>query len=395
LGLNPNGFIGGGNATEPSGVAFQLETGPPPDSVTFPTIETLSPAFNTFKQVPFYPKELPLQYYQNFLLSVQRALPANHVLDVSYVHNKGTHLNFIRDMNQVPEADLGDPSNTGRFSPFRPITHYTSIYAHLFDGWSNYDALQLRVVKRASFGLSYQFNYAWSKVMDTGTSGGHDQNTDTWQNANDPRANYGLATTDATHNFTGSISYELPFGAGRMYSTHGVLDRIVGGWRVNAVIQARSGAPFTPIVADAAANFDDGVGGDLARSGSVDCFCNYQLRPNRSGSGKLSNPTIAQWFDVAAFSDPNDGGIHAFGNSGRNILRGPRFVNVDIGIGKRFRITESTGLEVRADSYNFFNHPQFNTPDNNILSATVGQITTTTNFGGPGRTFQMGARFSF
>jgi hypothetical protein len=192
-----------------------------------------------------------------------------------------------------------------------------------------------------------------------------------------------------------------------MYSTHGVLDRIVGGWRVNAVIQARSGAPFTPIVSDGTVNNDDGVGGDLARSGSVDCFCNYQLRPNRSGSGRLSNPTIAQWFDASAFSDPTFGEdpnnpgqskhgiIHAFGNSGRNILRGPRFVNVDVGIGKRFRITESAGLEVRADSYNFFNHPQFNTPDNNILSATVGQITTTTNFGGPGRTFQMGARFSF
>jgi outer membrane receptor protein involved in Fe transport len=395
LGLNPNGFIGGGNATEPSGVAFQLQTGPPPNSVTFPTIETLSPAFNTFKQVPYYPTELPLQYFQNFLFSVQRALPANHLLDVSYVHNKGTHLNFIRDMNQVPEADLADPSNTGRFSPFRPITHYTSIYAHLFDGWSNYNALQLRLVKRTSYGVSYQFNYAWSKLMDTGTSGGHDQNTDTWQNAHDPRANYALATTDATHNFTGAISYELPFGAGRMYSTHGV-DRIVGGWRVNAVIQARSGVPFTPIVADGNANNDDGVGGDLARSGSVDCFCSYNVRPNRSGSGRLSNPTIAKWFDTSAFTDPtNDGAVHAFGNSGRNILRGPRFVNVDVGIGKNFRITESTGLEVRADSYNFFNHPQFNTPDTNILSSTVGQITSTTNFGGPGRTFQMGARFSF
>ena len=396
LGLNPNGFIGGGNALEPSGVAFQLQPGPPPNSVAFPTIETLSPAFNTFKQVPYYARELPLQYVQNFLLSIQRELPVNHVLEVSYVHTKGTHLNFVRDMNQVPEADLGDPSNTGRFSPFRPLTQYTSIFAHLFDGWSNYDALQLRVVKRQSHGLAYQLNYAWSKLMDTGTSGGHDQNTDTWQNAHDPRANYGLAITDATHNFTGSFSYDLPLGRGHSYATHGVLDYIVGGWRLAGVVQARSGVPFTPIVADSSANNFDGVGGDLALSGSVDCFCSYQQRPNRVGGGKLSNPTIHQWFAASAFTDPtNDGTIHVFGNSGRDIIRGPRYVNTDMSIGKSFRIREDMGIEVRADSFNFFNHPQFNTPDNNILSSTVGVISSTTNFGGPGRIFQLGARFTF
>jgi len=383
-GFNPQGYIGDGTNT-----AFPLQTGPPPGSVVTPTAATLTPQEFDYQRVAYYAPRLPLQYFQQFLLSVQRELPAHHLLDVSYVHTKGTHLNFATDMNQVPAADL---VNGGDYSSFRPVPWFRSILAHDFTGWSNYDALQLRILKRLTHGVYYQFNYSWSKMLDTGTSSGHDQSLDYWQIARDPRANYGLSQLDATHNFNGSISYELPFGAGRMYPFHGVLNEIVGGWRITGVVQAHSGAPLTPIVSE---NVN---GGDPAKSGSVNCFCGYSLYPNRIGSGKVSNPTLARWFDPTAFTDPTNGGTTpAFGDSGRNILRGPKQVNVDLSMGKSFRIREGMNLEVRADSYNAFNHPQFNNPDNNILSGTAGQITSSqgANGFGPGRIFQMGARFSF
>jgi len=116
------------------------------------------------------------------------------------------------------------------------------------------------------------------------------------------------------------------------------------------------------------------------------------LRPDQIGSGKLSNPSPSQWFDPSAFTVPT-----GFGNSGRNFLRGPRFFDLDLSLGKSFRIRESMSFEVRADAYNAFNHPQFNNPDTSIVSATAGQITSSqgaNNFG-PGRIFQMGGRFSF
>jgi hypothetical protein len=338
--------------------------------------------------VSSYAPKLPLQYVQQIYFSVQREMPVNHLLEVAYVHTKGTHLNFATDMNQVPEADLANPFNTGDFSGFRPYKQFRSILAHDFTGWSDYNALQLRLVKRLSHGVSYQFNYAWSKLLDTGSGSGHSGGVDLWQRANNPAANYGLSTYDATHNFTGSVSYDLPFGAGRMFPVHGVLNQIVGGWRISSIIQAHSGVPFTPIVASGST--------DLALAGSLNCFCGYTLFPNRTGSGKLSNPTVNKWFDPTAFTDPTAGGsTPAFGDSGRNILRGPRFVNVDLSLGKEFRILEGMSLEIRADAYDAFNHPQFNLPDNNILSSTAGKITNTTNFGGPGRTIQMGGRFRF
>lgn len=392
FGFNPHGSIFPAN----NALAFALQTGPPPGSVVFPTAANLTPDQFNYQQVAYYPAKLPMQYMQQFLLSIQRELPARNLVDVSYVHTKGTHLNFATDMNQVPAVDLADPSNIssgGDYSPFRPVPWFRSILAHDFTGWSNYDALQLRISKQFANGLSYQFNYAWSKMLDTGTSSGHDQGLDYWQIARDPRANYALSQLDATHNFNGWASYELPVGEGKALPLHGVLNQIVGGWRLTGVIQAHSGAPFTPIVGEGSIN-----SGDLAYAGSINCFCGYSLYPNRVGSGKVSNPTLSEWFNPADFTDPTNGGTTpAFGNSGRNILRGPKLVNVDLGIGKTFRIRERMNLEIRADSYNFLNHPQFNNPDNNILSSTAGQITSAqgANNYGPGRIFQMGGRFSF
>jgi hypothetical protein len=362
-----------------------LQTGPPPGSVIFPTAANLTPDQFNYQQVAYYAPHIPLQYFQQFLLSVQRELPAHHVVDVSYVHTKGTHLNFATDINQVPAADL---ANGGDYSSSRPVPWFRSILGHDFTGWSNYDALQVRLVKQMSHGLSYQFNYTWSKMLDTGTSSGHDQGLDYWQIAGNPAFNYGISQLDAPQNFNGSITYELPFGAGRMMALHGVLNQIAGGWRLSGIVQAHSGAPFTPIVAEGSTDF--------ANAGSINCFCGYSLYPNRIGNGKLSNPTLSRWFDVSAFTNPSASGP-AFGDSGRNILRGPRFVNFDLSMAKSFRIRESMNLEIRADSYNFFNHPQFNNPDNNILDAQAGQITSNqgaNNFG-PGRLFQLGGRFTF
>lgn len=404
FGFNPQGFIGDG-----TNVAFQLQTGPPPNSVFVPTAANLTADRFNFQRVGYYAPKLPLQYSQEFLLSVQRELPINHLLDVSYVHTKGTHLNFATDMNQVPESQL--INSTGDFSNLRPVPWFRSIYAHDFTGWSNYDALQLRLMKRTSHGVSYQFNYSWSKLLDTGTSSGHDQGLDSWQRARDPRANYGLSLQDAPHNLNGSITYELPFGEGRMYPVHGVLNQIVGGWRISTVLQAHSGAPFTPVVSVAGLS-------DPSLAGSTNCFCGFALYPDRTGSGKSSNPSIAQWFDQTAFApvvlNPNSTQFpkFGFGDSGRTILRGPRQVNFDMSLGKAFRIREGISLEIRADSYNAFNHPQFGNPNNSINYlvqqdpvtkiysvvldpfSTGGQITSANGFG-PGRIIQMGGRISF
>jgi hypothetical protein len=114
-------------------------------------------------------------------------------------------------------------------------------------------------------------------------------------------------------------------------------------------------------------------------------------RPNRIGSGSLANPTVQDWFNPGDFAQPTP---FTFGNSGRDILYGPGFQEVNISLAKAFRLAflgEGTKIQFRADSYDVLNHPNFGMPNASIGSATQGTITTAlTN-----RNIQLGARLTF
>src|SRR5580704_1476640 len=187
---------------------------------------------------------MPTVYVQTFLFSVQHEFTGGILLDTSYVYTRGTNLNFATNINQAPASALGcTGTNCGNPNPV-----FNSIAAQIYDGWSNYNALQLRLQKRMSYGLSFQLNYAWSKALDTGTGNGHGSGIDVYQNAYNPGANYGLSDFNSTNTLVGQIVYELPFGHGRQFGLHGPVDQIAGGWRVSSIFQWHGGIPFTPVV---------------------------------------------------------------------------------------------------------------------------------------------------
>ncbi len=129
-----------------------------------------------------------------------------------------------------------------------PNPVFNSISAQIYDGYSNYNALQLRLQKRMSYGVSFQVNYAWSKSLDTGTGNGHGSGIDIYQNAYSPRPIMVCRTSTAANTLVGQIIYELPFGHGRQFALHGPLDQIAGGWRVSSLFQWHGGVPFTPVI---------------------------------------------------------------------------------------------------------------------------------------------------
>jgi hypothetical protein len=382
LGLNPQGSAGFG-----SSAAFQLRTGPPPGTVIYPSLSDLSNSqFNYQKEVDYYPEKRPVTYYQEVLLSVQHEIPGQVLFDVSYVFTKGTHQNFARDINQVPESDLL-PSG-GVNNAAQPYPQFNAIQGHLFDGYSNYNALQLRAEKRISRGLSFVANYAWSKTMDAGTSSGHLATADVWQNAYNISANYGLSQLDTRNTINGSATYELPFGKGRSFPLHGFVDEAVGGWRLTGIFQIHSGIPFTPTTSN--------NGQDLSGSDSTQCSCSFSWLPNVIGNPHVSHPSINEWYNSAAFATPPPG---TFGNERRNSLIGPNWRDLDLSLGKAFQLVEGIRLEIRADSFNVFNHPNFSQPS----TATGTGVTTgpgivppsqITSANGP-RGIQLGGRFTF
>ena len=152
---------------------------------------------------------------------------------------------------------------------------------------------------------------------------------------------------DLRQRFVASWTYSLPFWR-RI--------RFLGGWEISGIGNVYAGLPFTPT---SAINTLNSTG---------------TQRPNRTGSGVISDWTLKRYFDTGAFATPAP---YQFGNSGRDILYGPGTVQFDIGVLKNFYISEQRGrrLQFRSEFFNIFNTPQFNNPNANIGTAAAGQIT--------------------
>jgi hypothetical protein len=88
--------------------------------------------------------------------------------------------------------------------------------------------------------------------------------------------------------------------------------------------------------------------------------------------GRPHGQQILQWFDTSKFVVNAPG---TFGNSGRYILRGPRFFNTDLGIFKDTKLSERMNLQFRAELFNVFNNVNFKLPNSTISSAQAGRIT--------------------
>jgi hypothetical protein len=324
---------------------------------------TLDNPFPSFFPVPLPDSALAIQrdlrtaYMQHWNLNVQQQLGASRVLEVAYVGSKGTKLLSARDINQ------------GQLGPFgfvqRPVPQFDDINILESRASSNYHSLQARFQQRLSFGLSVLSSYTYSKSIDDAsnffTSAG-DPNFP--QDSFNTRAERGRSNFDVRHRLSVSYSYDLPFGKNKAYlSNDGWLSNLLGGWQTYGIVTLQTGNPFTVALPR---EFDNsGTGRSSLGFGAND-------RPNLIGNPVLSNRTPERWFNTAAFAFPAFG---TFGNAGRNILDGPGYQNINASLVKNTALSERFNLQLRAELFNLFNHPNFNLPDNFLASPTFGRIT--------------------
>jgi hypothetical protein len=111
-------------------------------------------------------------------------------------------------------------------------------------------------------------------------------------------------------------------------------------------------------------------------------------RADLVGDPDVGDQTVERWFNTQAFAQP---GFGQFGTSGRNILRGPGINNFDFSLFKNFALGHDMRLQFRLESFNFFNHPQFNSVDTNVANSTFGVV----NNARAGRINQLGLKFLF
>ena len=318
----------------------------------FPALNPNNAPFAGVTSQDFNP-ETPVYDQWNFDLEYQ--LPGGILISPAYVGTKGTHLQVLRDPNQIPTPQATfDPS----LQPYPQFGTFTAIENR---GNSTYNAFQLKAEKRVSHGLYFLSAFTYSKAID-------DQpeiccNAPWPQDSYNIAAEKGLADFDSRERWVTSIDYELPVGKGRQFLNQGgVMDAVVGGWHLGGIITLHSGFPYSPQ-----------IGFDPSNTGSPGL-----QRSNQIGSGHLANPTPNLWFNVSDFPAPNcpNG---CFGNAGKNILEGPGEKTADLSARKFFNLTEHVNLEFRAELFNAFNHPVFSQPDPFVTDGpgAAGVITST------------------
>ena len=296
-------------------------------------------------------------YTEQWTVSVQQELPANFVTTISYLGSHGVHL---LDTNVV---NLKDPvTGAAQYPAFAPAIAYRASV-----GASSYNALNVSVRRPFTHGLLLTANYAYAHELDNGSNGSGDGDQISPQNPLCLRCDWASGTWDGRHVVNGNAVYELPFGRGKRMLNHGVAGAIAGNWKLTTAALARTGFPLNVLLPSSYIS-------PYGNSGT--------LRPDLVPGVSLTPPggrTIAHWINPAAFAAPRAG---SFGNSPRNLLRGPGTWQVDTGVTKSFSLGERARAEFRSEFYNVFNHAQLGQPQATFNPANTvgfGSITNTVN----------------
>jgi hypothetical protein len=316
--------------------------------------------------------------------TIQRQITRDWMLNVAYVGtiSKGIWSNEDSNLNQPQtplDTNFSDPTgNMGRpyFSVLPNLQVINPIDYPNFD--INFNALETKLEKRFSSGLSLLASYTWSH--DIGSwQGAHTGNT---QIADDPDAQRGSVDPDYRHRFTVSYTYELPFGRGRMFGSNmnAAQDAVAGGWQLGGITTIRSGEHYTAFL-----SYDDTNTGTAALPDMIHNPHDFSFDIADQGSvfqcPTPGHQSLYCWYNPAAFVipplAPGQGSAHQFGTARDGDLVGPDQVNFDFSAMKNFRITESHRVQFRAEFFNIFNHPQFGLPGRNPNSIGGASITGT------------------
>ena len=224
-------------------------------------------------------------------------------------------------------------------------------------GTNTYDSLQTRLQRRFS-GYQLSAAYTFSKALGYAIA----------PQVSIPQyyeLNRGRQATDITHNFSATGMFDLPFGKTKRWVQNGVASKLAGGWQFSTVLTAQSGLPFTATASSSTLNAPNS--GQFA-----DCIS----APQTLGG-------VYQWYNRSAFAVPSSG---RFGTCGTNSLRGPGLINADLGVNRKFQLTERFELSFRTDAFNIANTPHHVMPSGNasVNSSNFLQATGIANTGREG-----------
>jgi hypothetical protein len=346
------------------------------------------------------PLNLRPTYVQQWNLAVEKQVSTNWLFSATYMGNVTRHLWLGSDVNApvfIPGNDCGKSSTvvpvhgagtspcstTANEQARRPLfmqnpktgAFFSSISQTTDEGSASYNALLLTARHRFSRNFTLLANYTYSHCIDLNEFGGEITAGRLISNPNNFSVDRGNCGFDLRHNFNASYVVGSPTFGNRLTRM------IVGNWQWSGIVSYQTGFWFSALSGND--NSLTGIKQDRA-----------DLVPGQnplSGTCADGSPvgTIGCWFNAAAFA-PNP--LGTFGTSSRNMLEGPHFFDIDMGLGRTFKISERQTLLVRGEAFNILNHPNFALPNNNQSSGSFGQILSTV---GTPRTLQLAVKYLF
>jgi hypothetical protein len=324
------------------------------------------------------PHDLPTPYNQEWSLGIQHEFHHKTLIEATYQGSKGTHFFLPYNINQpIPGA--------GSIQTRRPYNQWSSITNYAGVSSSSYNSLILRAEQRFTGGLTFLSSFVYSKSLDLGGTNGDSQP----QNPSNLQAEWGPSLFDQKFRVITNGIYDLPFGRGKAWLGDSPLPvrALVSGWRATGILTLQSGRPFSPTTTD----------GLASNTGATD-------RAFQIGDSSISHKSVNEWFNTSAYrvNDAANGNnlsntkaagyVFGYGNAGRNSLRGPGIQNFDAGLSRDITLHEGQILQLRAEAFNAFNHPNFANPGSNASSGTFGVITSTST---ANRQIQFAAKIIF
>jgi hypothetical protein len=321
-------------------------------------------------------------YSQQWNFTAQKTFGRDLNFEIGYLGSKNTHLGLPEsNLNQLPAADLAmgsaltspkvanpyygqipTSSSLGQktIAPqqlLRAYPRFTNVALFRDNvGDSEYEALQMKLEKRFSRGLTFTFAYTFSKLIDDASTyfsqtifTGPTLTTIGAADASNRKLERDVSSGDIPRVFSAGWVYRIP----RWWK--------INGWEIGGLVRVQAGdaVPVTQA------------------TNTLSAFGYAVQRPNRIGNpNAFANRSAGDWFDKSAFLAA---GQFSIGNSSRNPVRGPGLQDADLMIGKMFRLSERVNLEFRAEVFNVSNTPPLNDPNGSFGSAAFGTITSAGN----------------
>jgi hypothetical protein len=355
------------------------------------TLTTAVPATGVYPDL----HDWSIPYVQSFNLGVQTSFARNWMLDLGYVGSLGRKFPRLFSFNQAQNpygvfglfpSGLFFPSTAGSLGgPFFPgFSNLTAPGVGSFlmesNSNSNYNSLQATLNKRFSHGLQMLLSYTWSHSMDDYSGSDVSDIGVVPGNMVNEQSNYATSDFDRRHRFVASYLYNLPDA---YHGSSAFGKKALNSWSVSGIVTLQSGLPVSIF---GRADFFVSTRADLAPGRTLESAIKSGNVADRLGNN--NNP----YFDTSAFTQPPLF-TPDWGQLGRNIIRGPKQIDTDFSIMKSIPVTESQGVEFRAEFFNLFNNVNFANPVNIIYpSSNFGSIVTTTT--GP-RVVQFALKYTF